>query len=396
MSIFAPSPAGGSAQGSLPPDGHPCKAEKSPLVTPLPPPEVSALGDAAAGAGSGPCGRAGPGCDPGGDRAVPPLPSRVLPARSHPRARTPTGRAERSPRPCPGPFRRPPRARSAPLRCRTVPCRAGRPRPCAAGKRRGSGAPPSSARAPRGPPHTRGGDREAEELRPAGNGSGRGCALPGSPPGGEERGGCHRPSCTTSRVLRPRGIAGAASATEGRDAHVGPAPRSPTVSRRRPAAQGPTARCGARQHAALAGLRAAAERRAQRRVRRGEYAGAAPSGCAIGRTRGTLSREAAGAVRDGTGREPERGLRSRGAGAARWAGRGCPAALALRGAAPARRPSAGAERSGAAGTERGRAPQRSPTARHGAPLTGEGMESTHPPGTEKHRAVLPRWKRIII
>lgn len=326
-----------------------------------------------------------------GERAVAPLParSRVLPARSHPRGRGPR-RAVRSrrPQPFPGPFRRPPRARSAPLRA-ALPYRA---LPGGRDLRRGSGAPPRSARAPRGPPHTRGGDEEAEELRPAGNGSGRGCALPGSPPGGEERGGCHRPSCTASRVLRPRGIAGAAAATERRDAHVGPAPRSPTLSRRRPAAQGPTARCGARQHAALAGLRAAAERRAQRRLRRGEYAGAAPPGCAIGCTRGTLS--PGYAERDGTGLDGTGSRRWGGAGpplSGQWGSQvgftrmpGCPAALRSCACPPAV-PGAGrpAPCGDGSGAPAGRAPQRSPTARHRAPLTGEGIESTHPPGTKK-------------
>lgn len=153
------------------------------------------------------------------------------------------------PFPCPGPFR----ALSAPLRA-ALPCPPGG----SGSLGRGSGAPPPLRPHPpvAGPPPTRGGEEE-EELRPAG--SGRGCALPGSPPGGR-RGGCRRPSVTARLVPRPRGIAGAAAATEGRGAHVGPAPRSPTLSRRRPAAQGPTARCGARQHAAVAGLRAAAER----------------------------------------------------------------------------------------------------------------------------------------
>lgn len=231
MSIFAPRLAGGSAQGSLPPDGHPCKAEKSPLGTPLPPPEVSGLGDAGAGAGSGPTSRAGPGRAPlrgeRGERAVAAFParSRVLLARSHPRGRVPQRAAQsRRPRPFPGPFRRP--LRTAARRA-AVPCPAGR---SAARKRR-------SARAPRGPPHTRGGDEEAEELRPAANGSGRGCALPGSPPGGEERGGLPPPivygesSPSPPRHCRRRGRDGekrrACGAGPGEPHCESPAPRRP-------------------------------------------------------------------------------------------------------------------------------------------------------------------------
>lgn len=270
MSIFAPSRPGGSAQGFLPPDGRPCKAEKSSRVTPVPPEDVSALGDTAAGTqGAAPPIRAGQ--RPGGAAPLPrPADSGVPPARSHPWLRGPR-RAGLSQRPRPRPLP-PPGPAPAPHRCAPkLPCPPGRQRRCGARKRRASAHPPATATA--GPPPTRGGEREEEELRPAG--SGRGCALPGSPPGGR-RGGCRRPSVTARQVPRPRGIAGAADATEGRGAHVGLVPRSPTLSRRRPRRPGTdgAARRVARQHAALAGLRAAAERRAQRRLCRGEYAGA--------------------------------------------------------------------------------------------------------------------------
>lgn len=196
----------------------------------------------------------------------------------------------------PGPSPAPSAARSAPLRA-ALPYRA-----LPGALRRGSGAPP----APPAAHHTpAAGTRRRKNCGQRRTGAGEVAPSQGPRPEGRRGGGCHRPSCTASRVLRPRGIAGAAAATERRDAHVGPAPGSPTVSRRRPAAQGPTARCGARQHAALAGLRAAAERRAQRRLRRGEYAGAAPQGCAIGCTRGTLSPGYAERGGNGTGRDGE-------------------------------------------------------------------------------------------
>lgn len=408
MSIFAPSPPGGSAQGFLPPDGRPCGAEKSPHVTPLPPESVSGLGDAAAGAGNGPTARSDP-TRSGGAGTVAPLPAprkRAASAGAQPPAgaRTPMGWAGQSQRP-PAPASSaarprpppPPGPAPAPHRRAAVPSRAA---PAVWGEEAARLPPPPAPprrRRRRPATHPRrgggGGGEEEEQRRPAG--SGRGCALPGSPPGGR-RGGCRRPSVTARRVPRPRGIAGAAAAGEGRGAHVGPAPRSPTLSGRRPAAQGPTARCGARQHAALAGLGAAAERRAQRRVCRGEYAG----GGSPGLRGGVPGRDPLPGRRgDGTG--CRRGAAQRGPVPARlppariarglrlWGRRSGQVGLAGMPGLPRR---AAPARSGAAGTARGapaspragggvraspagRAPppSRSPTARWGAPRAGEGM-----------------------
>lgn len=175
MSIFAPSLPGGSAQGSLPPDGHPCKAQKSPLVTALPPPEVSGLGDAAAGAGSGRAGR------PGSLRGQ----------RGLWRGHGPDGPCRAS---APGPSA----ARSAPLRRAAAPCPPGRPRPCAQSQRRAS----PSARAPRGPPHTPAGTRRRKNCGQRRTGAGEVAPSQGPRPEGR-RGG----AATAHRVRRVESFA---------------------------------------------------------------------------------------------------------------------------------------------------------------------------------------------
>lgn len=243
MSIFAPSPAGGSGSG-FPPAGRPplqsreepaCKRRsprrRSPdSATPLP-----GL-------------RAAPPAGPIRGRSVVPLPASLSPQRppgAEPPAgpRTPTDRAEPaspSPSPRPDPFRRPLRT----LARRAAPALPGGSGSVGRGKRRASPrlrVPPR----PRVPPPP------ARHPPAAGRRRRRNCGRRGAgevapsqgprPGGGEGAATAHR--LRRGESLAPEAFAGAAAGTEGRGAHVGPAPRSPTLS---PGAQGRRARSGAR------------------------------------------------------------------------------------------------------------------------------------------------------
>lgn len=293
MSIFAPSRPGGSAQGFLPPDGRPCKAEKSSHVTPVPPEDVSALGDAAAGTGSGPTGRADPirsdlGRE-GGCRAAPA-------PRSHPWLRRPR-RAGQSQRPQPRPLP-PPGPAPAPHRCAPkLPCPPGRQRRCGARKRRASAHAPDPPHRHRRPAtHSRrgaggggteaGGERARARLRP-----------PRVPARGEERGlpppiGYGAASPSPPKHCRRRGRDGGKRCACGAgpaESHTEPPAPPPPRDRRRGAVRDSMRLWlgfGLLLSAELSAVSAAVSMREP-----------APLGCATGCSQGTLSRGG-----DGTGR----------------------------------------------------------------------------------------------
>lgn len=168
--------------------------------------------------------------------AAPAKQSRAQPACSAGRGERPLrshGTAEPAPPAPPYPLR---------TAARSAPCPPRRSRRCGAWESR------ASPRSPSPPPHPPAAGGRGIGIA-AGVEGARRCTLPGSPPARPRGGGgCRRPSVAARPVARPRGIAGAAAGTEGRGVHVGPAPRSPhaALSRRRPAAQGPTEQRGAR------------------------------------------------------------------------------------------------------------------------------------------------------